>query len=482
MNATTNEPVPKARVLVAQEGTGVGANPIYPILPVIADASGHFVITGLGPGQYRFEAHADHFVTEAYGARRPQAPGRLVEVGPGDHISDLNFRIFPCGAITGTIRDENGKPVAAATVRALSLRDSRYFQPAGTNRQGEYRISDLDPGPYILQVSYPDPGESEKPHLLPGGAESIEQPPDTSEGVKRPMSRKLYVCTYYPNTTDPGTAGIFTVQPGTVLPNIDVELDPVNTMRVSGRLMNGLTGKPAPSGWVGLNPRTDGSALPAGEAANLAIMLCGNITVEVKDPSGKFEFPSVPAGSYWAEGQISDNDRPLTGRVPVEVGDTDVDGVMLTASDGAELKGQVRVEPGAPFDFSRLSISLGPVDLPVPELSVQPKADGTFAREALPLREDDKPVPATVYVVPEPLRLNRPDLYFSTSTNGDGTFTLTGIPPGSYKVFGLRDADPHLTSNPALFQPYEAKGESVSIEDGSSQSVQLELITGADEE
>ena len=75
MSATTNEPVEGARVLAVPENSVPGA---YPLLPVIADASGHFVMTGLTPGRYWLEAHADNFVTQVYGAPEPYAPGKLV--------------------------------------------------------------------------------------------------------------------------------------------------------------------------------------------------------------------------------------------------------------------------------------------------------------------------------------------------------------------------------------------------------------------
>jgi len=58
--------------------------------------------------------------------------------------------------------------------------------------------------------------------------------------------------------------------------------------------------------------------------------------MEVKDPLGRFEFRNVPSGSYWAEGQISGDDEALTGLVSVEVGDTDVEGVLVEAGDGVD--------------------------------------------------------------------------------------------------------------------------------------------------
>jgi hypothetical protein len=213
--------------------------------------------------------------------------------------------------------------------------------------------------------------------------ESIEQGSDTAEVSKKPPTRNMYVCTYYPNVTDATAASRGAVQPGSVLLNVDVELRPVRTVRVTGRLTNGITGKPAPSGLVGLTPRINSSRFAGGGAANLAVALCSNVTVEVKDPSGRFEFRNVPSGSYWAEGQISGDDDALTGLVPDEVGDTDLEGAVVETGDGAELNGRVGVETGAPFDLSRLSISLGPALYLCPCLA-HDHADGAFVVFDLP--------------------------------------------------------------------------------------------------
>ena len=61
-------------------------------------------------------------------------------------------------------------------------------------------------------------------------------------------------------------------------------------------------------------------------------------------------------------------------------------------------------------------------------------------------------------------------------TQRDGTFTLLGLPPGDFKLFAFEDADPGVITDPAWLQPFEAKGQTVHVEDGRSQSVQLELI------
>ena len=530
LSAATNEPIPNAQVKAVRQGVVAGAKPQS--LSATTDASGHFAITGLNPGQYRLQAEGKHFAMQHYGADQPYASGKVVMLGPGEHISSLDFRLLPCGAITGVVRDDNDKPVVGATVRALSVREANQFLSDATNRQGEYRIPDLEPGPYVVQVTYSAPGSPEERPVPVLSRERVglddSRPGSPSE--KKPPPHDVYVPTYYPNTTDPGSAGFVTVLSGTATPDIDFQFSPVHAVTVSGQLVNEVTGKPVTSGSVSLDPRR---VLPAGD--NLAITLYSNTTIQVKDPAGKFEFPAVAPGSYWVNGQIWNPRTTLQGRVPIEVGDTDVSGVVVQIGPGVQLTGQVHVESGAAFNFSRLRVFLGLEDLPILGQSARPRTDGSFVLNGVAMatyrlkvsglppgyyvksaqlggadvlepgvsldsgtegpldialgypggaitgvvRDDGHPVSATVYLVPDPPRPNRRDLYLAATARLDGMFTLKGIPPGDYKLIALRDPDPSLISNPELLQPYEANGESVSVDDGSSQSIQLELSSPA---
>jgi hypothetical protein len=506
VNAQTGEPVRKAQITAMREG-GENASNQGPAFAV-SDVSGRFSITGLEPGRYHLEIEADRFAGQAYGARRPGGNGKPLELAKGQTLRDLSLRLQPAGVITGTVRDEDGDPVLNVTVQAIPVGRVRIFQAGNqgeTNDLGAYRIFGLAPGSYLLQVN-------------------PQQHPDRDES-----SGHTYVPTFYPGVTSAATAAPIMVQPGSETGDINVDIKPVRAVTVRGRIVNQASGGSAQGGWVGLIPRTDSGAPAEQIARNFSGPRYSN---GVQDPQGNFEIRGVPAGSYWIMGTLQDHRRQYQGRAPLEVAESDVQGVIVPVSAGASLTGHIRVDPPKPLNYASLSVSLTPEDGTMGGGGAQAKADGGFAIQdvsagsyrinvagfpeeyyvksaklggadvleaglnvdsaspglfdivlspqggsiAGAVFHDHQPASATVFLVPNPPRRDRQDLYSMKATKSDGTFTLLGLPPGDFKLFAFEDAEPELFSDASLLQPYEAKGEAVHIEDGSSQSVQLELI------
>ena len=517
LNAQTGEPVRKAQVTAFWLGGRTNRQQAnQEPRSATTDVSGRFSLTGLTAGRYRLRAEGNRFAPQGYNASRPGGPGKVLELDPGQQLRGLTFRLPPAGAIMGTVYDEDGDPVMGATLLAFPIGKNRSFQQGNqvpTNDLGQYRVYNLMPGQYILHASLPGDLADEKAGIT-------------------------YVPTFYGDTTDPGAAVPISVQPGSETQNVDINVRPVRAVRVRGQLVNQASGQAAQGAYVALQPRTAASGSEV-EARFLAQGF-GRYNGGTNDAQGHFEIRGVPAGSYWAFGMISEKDRTYTGRVAVDVGEEDVDGVTIPVGAGITLSGRVRVEPQKSFDFSRLNVILSPEDEPMfGSQGAQAAADGTFtlpnvAPETYRVRvvgfpeeyyvksaqsgggdlldtglsvdpagrpgpldivlssaggsisgavlKDHQPAPAMVYFVPDPPRRDRHDLYSVKRTNADGTFTLLGLPPGDYKLFAFEDPQPGLESDPAILQPYEAKGESVHVEDGRSQSVQLEQIPAEDEE
>ena len=506
VNAQTGEPVRKAQVMIVSQPEASGIGNREPII-VSTDLSGHFSASGLEPGKYHLRAEANRFVPQGYGERRPGGFGKQLILGSGQNADGLTFRLEPSGAITGTVRDEDGDAVQGARVQAIPVGRNFGFHEGGqerTNDLGEYRLYNLMPGQYLVQVS-------------------------SESGRERDAnSHQTYVPMFYPGTAALDEAIPVSVQPGGESQGIDVDLRPVHAVRVRGRLVNLATGQ-AESGYVMLLPRDIDATTRKGAIRLLSASRSGT---GVRDPQGDFEIDGVPAGSYWLYGQVQESEQRYQGRVAVEVGDTDVQGIQVPVSAGVTVTGHVRVEPDQAFDFSKIVISLNSPEGFMGGQTALAKSDGTFVLEGVPsgnyrlnvsgfpeqyyvksarfgggdalesglmvdsggatgldivlsssggsvsgtVLKDHQPAQATVVLVPDPPRRDREDLYSSKPTKQDGTFTLVGLPPGDFKLFAFEDPDPDLESDPSLLQPYETKGQSVHIEDGQSQSVQLELI------
>lgn len=92
-------------------------------------------------------------------ARRPVVPlPRGVQVIPQTHEATLEVPVGQA-AVAGAVRDVNGNPVSAATVRVLSP-DGAVVQQGQTDGGGRFQIAGLAPGTYTVQVHHPSVGEA----------------------------------------------------------------------------------------------------------------------------------------------------------------------------------------------------------------------------------------------------------------------------------------------------------------------------------
>jgi hypothetical protein len=102
---------------------------------------------------------------------------------------------------------------------------------------------------------------------------------------------------------------------------------------------------------------------------------------------GIFEIPDVAPGSYDLVAALNDRTIRMSARVPVEVGNSDVQNVTLVLSPGFTVTGRVTIEGSnttGSVDISRMRVTLrpafgggfGPMNGPPAAAAIQ--ADGTF--------------------------------------------------------------------------------------------------------
>jgi hypothetical protein len=510
INAQTGEPVRRAQVTAfaySERGDGSSHEPQF----ATSDANGHFVVNGLGAGKYRLRAEANRFATQSYGERRFGGRGKDVEVAAAQHLTGIDFRLMPCGVITGQVHDESGDPVEGAMVQAIPVGRTRGFQGGNqvqTNDLGQYRLYSLAPGQYLVQVA-------------------VSRPED-----QQPGSQDAYVPMFYPDVTDPGAASTITVDPGGESQGIDVDVRPVHAVHVRGRVVNESNARSVQNAYVMLLPA---AADPHKRTGAIAMLTASRYATNVGGSTGEFEIAGVPAGSYWATASVQPDDQhQYQGRTLVQVGEADVLGVTIPVSAGVSLAGRVRVDPQRALDFSKMSVAAIPSDSStLGGQGTQARPDGGFLLENLAagnyrvtvsgfpeeyyvksvrvggsdvletgltvdsasqsaqvdivlsaggstvsgtVMKDQKPAQAMVFLVPDPPRRDRQDLYSMKRTQPDGSFSMLGLPPGDFKLFAFEDPDPGLVGDPSVLQPYEVKGYAVHLDEGQKQNVQLDLI------
>jgi len=122
-------PIPNARINLSPAGAGgsLGGS--------ITDASGSFLIGGLPPGQYDVDISADGYSPE-------ERRGLVLQEG---QRFPLQVTLKATGALSGVVRDQAGKTVIDAVVRASPQFGDPYGE-ARTDATGTYQLAGLPAG------------------------------------------------------------------------------------------------------------------------------------------------------------------------------------------------------------------------------------------------------------------------------------------------------------------------------------------------
>jgi len=83
---------------------------------------------------------------------------------------------------------------------------------------------------------------------------------------------------------------------------------------------------------------------------------------------------------------------------------------------------------------------------------------------------------ATVVLVPDATRKHRPDQYRVASSGTGGRFSLSGIPPGAYKLYAWDDIEPNAWMNADFMRDYEEFGAAITVTSNAKVSAELRII------
>jgi hypothetical protein len=316
-----------------------------------------------------------------------------IAVAAGQRVTGMRIAMAPTGTISGRVFGEDGEPAGRVQVLALRIvyRDGQPVMTIAesviTNDRGEYRLFWLPPASYRVAAkawneasNYPavNIGPPKRFGLAELGAPPVVSRRSLENGA---VVEETYRPMYAPGTADPQTAATITLAPGeSVSADIQLAGNRVPVHHVRGTVAN-ITGEQTrfPK-QVQVVPR-----------APLPMVAIPNATLRA---DGSFDVAGVPPGSHTI--YVSDGD----GVLPIEVGDVDIDNIVITLSNGISISGRITAEGGASgggsIDLSRLRFLLD--------------------------RDPD-----VVGTPPGGVAFNPP-------VGADGAFTLGGIRPGDYRV------------------------------------------------
>jgi Carboxypeptidase regulatory-like domain len=345
--AGSSAPVAGALVMLLPVGQPFPPGAMAPP-QALTDANGEFILERVWAGRFRVQIRKSGFAPSG-----SVLDGQTLDIGAGQTMTGLTFTLTRGGVIAGRILDAGGEPAAEIMVHALrqttgdtgpSSRGASTMQMAQTNDLGEFRLTGLPEGHYVI-IATPQP---QAPFAQVSSAVGTVPAP-----------------TYYPGTTDPQTAHIIDLAAGQTIDSVQFSIAAVQAHQVSGTVVD-EAGSPQAGAIVTLmgDPRPDGLLLPMTGRA---------------DETGRFRIAGVVAGTYRAMVTI-----PGVGSV--ESGSGGIGAVVggeFVGAIGGPVAGGVAVTPTGGIAWSPGPVrNQGP---PPVEVTVD-NADVTGVRLVLPVR------------------------------------------------------------------------------------------------
>ncbi len=450
VDVDSGEPVPGARVAIADVAGGrtmTGGSDSY---EVVADSQGRFYFSGLRPGLRSISTRT----TENNIVDRP-SPSVHVQLGPNQIVRDVVVSIVRSAWISGRVTDEAGDPVVGVYVSAY-VRTNPETQPAIvamrsslTDDRGDYLLDPLMPGEYLVcacQWTAPlmDAGLTHTRSLLQPSTRNSEV------AVQADVHWRPPVRTFHPSAGHPEDAAIIALRSNESRTDVHIGVVSSRLSNVSGKVF-GLWGS-LPSTAIRLRP---------------VVSKIGAVSVEMEPvavgPDGTFRFADIPPGNYvllvryrgpGPSTRVENSLAKLLGVRPARVVPAAQNAIGLWSATTVALDGR---------DVTDLHITVSPA------LRVSGVVRYSDKGAVEPLRANGGMLE----------RLDEPvdELGVSSSVRADddGGFELDGIIPGRYR-FRWTILPPGLSLGSVRFGGRDVTDLPFVIEEGASATFDITLV------
>jgi protocatechuate 3,4-dioxygenase beta subunit len=489
------------------------------------DANGRYEFKDLAAGRYSLSASKGSYINLSYGQRRPNEPGKPLEVVDGQTIEKVDFAL-PRGAIvTGRVLDELGEPaenIQIALMQPRTVQGRSQLSPTGrtvqSNDLGEFRIVAVPPGQYYLSAS--------SRSIIPLAVESDD--------------RSGYAPTYYPGTASLAEAQRLTLAVGQTLSDMTMTLVAARMAHIAGFALDSQ-GRPMTSGNITLTQRVN-------NGPSFTMGMGGMIKAD-----GSFALPGLAPGDYIVSVSTlpaSPGDVIESATTKITLAGQDIDGLQLVASRLSTLSGRVLATDNAQAQALRpSSIRLNAMPKDPDPLLLGPgltqgrvNEDGTFTLTSRPgsIRINmitDLSANGSAWTL-KAVRVNGVDVtdsgfdvgtsqdiggieveltnrvsslsghvtngrgetlmdysaivfsqdrerwtdtgrYFRTGRpDQEGRYKVTGLPAGEYFAIALETVDPNETKSPEFLERASRSAIRFSLDEDETKSVDLKLVAG----
>jgi hypothetical protein len=307
--------------------------------PVEPNSQGQFIFRGLASGQYVLSAARPDFGSIFFGELPDPGTMQTIEISSSEEEKVIVFNLTPRSTITGVVTDEFGDPMVRATVRVLrpAWTNGRIvldqLRQSGTDDRGQFRISNVPQGPYIVCAAATDSGNTVAPS-------------STQIDFAAQREMRYYTRSCYPGTTGSGRSIPHIAAGQSVAVNL--VLGSSSAVRISGHITNTLPNLNANFRLVRDDdpPHEENQFFPG-----------------IADGSkGTFEFRGVFPGRYRLEADLNTQSADgqklsLAGRLSLVVGSADIDDIELTLETTIQIDGDVSSAEGE--DLTPGSVNLG---------------------------------------------------------------------------------------------------------------------------
>jgi protocatechuate 3,4-dioxygenase beta subunit len=444
--------------------------------------------------------------------------GTAVTLTAGQRVEDYSLKLMEPGTISGRVVDEDGDPVAQATIEVTRFVYSdgkrRLSQTAGASSDdnGDFKATRIPPGTYIVKTKTLPSFENVRAPIPAAKPGHLYNPNETYYGDTRIAGEALPVKVGAGQTVALGVIRMRNRALPTVRGKVTGDLSLLADAHV-GFLLPDAGGGGIPSRYIA-DIQKDGSYA----VANLWESAAGD-AVTIGVDSRKLGLLAFTTIAVRAEGE---------------------EGVVLNVA-AAPLSGSVRMEddPAAPQPLPPMQVrlrALGQVAVIAPTAAVKPDgsfaipllAAGTYSAEVSglppgsyvksvklngkesreqgmdwagpgsgPLEvlisrkaavlggavkdEDGNPVSGTVTLVPVPPRPGHPSMYPTATADEQGVFRFAALTPGTYQVYAWEEIEPTAHWDPRFMDRFASRAETVELGESAYATVSLKRITATAE-